>query len=119
MIVRTGGYIWLYPFLYVCSVVTVECFITVLRGYVCCYVWKKNTPPVSAIAERRYMGLYEVILSTSMLSFGMRTMLANFHLCAVMLVLRARGHICFRWLMHSLSGSCDLLFLLCFIASWT
>ena len=30
-----------------------------------------------------------------------------------------RGPLCFRCLRFSLSGSCELLFLLCFIASWT
>ena len=35
------------------------------------------------------MGLYEVPLSMSLLGFGMGTMLANFHICGIMLVLRA------------------------------
>ena len=35
--------------------------------------------PVSAITERRDMGLYEVPLSVSLLGFGMGTMLDNFH----------------------------------------
>ena len=34
------------------------------------------------------MGLYEVPLSMSLLSFGMWTRLANFHMCDIMLVLR-------------------------------
>ena len=34
------------------------------------------------------MGLYEVALSISLLSFGMGTMLANFHMCGIMVVLR-------------------------------
>ena len=74
------------------------------------------------------MGLYEVSLSMSLLGFGMGTMLANFLMCDILLVLRAvfnmlvrnaspRGTICFRCLMLSLSGPCELLFLLCFIAS--
>ena len=53
------------------------------------------------------MGLYEVPLSMSLLGFGMGTMLANFHMCGIMLVLRAvfnmlvrnaspRGPMCFR-----------------------
>ena len=56
-------------------------------------------------------------------------MLANFHMCGIMLLLRAvlnilvrnaspRGTICFRCLLFSLSGPCELLFLLCFISSW-
>ena len=35
------------------------------------------------------MGRYEVSLSMSLLGFGMGTMLANFHMCGIMLVLRA------------------------------
>ena len=35
------------------------------------------------------MGLYEVPLSMSKLGFGMGTMLANLHMCGIMLVLRA------------------------------
>ena len=53
-----------------------------------------------------------------------------FHMCGIMFVLRAvfnmlvrnaspRGPMCFRCLMFILSGPCELLFLLCFIASWT
>ena len=55
------------------------------------------------------MGLYEVPLSVSLLGFGMGTMLANFHMCGIMLVLRAvfdmlvrnaspRGPMCFKCL---------------------
>ena len=76
------------------------------------------------------MGLYEVPLSISSLGFGIGTMLANFHMCGIMLALKAvlnilvrnaspRGPMCFRCLMFNLSGPCDLLFLLCCIASWT
>ena len=84
---------------------------------------------VSAITERRDMGLYEVPLSMSLVGFGMGTMLANFHVCGIMLVVRAvfnmlvgnaspRGPMCFKCLMFSLSRPCELLFLLCFISSW-
>ena len=76
------------------------------------------------------MGLYVVPLSMSLMGFGMGTMKVNFHMCGIMLVLRAvfnmlvrnaspRGPMCFRCLMFNLSGPCELLFLLCFIASWT
>ena len=76
------------------------------------------------------MGLYEMPLPMPWLGFGMGTMLANFHMCGIMLVLRAvfnmlvrnaspRGHMCFKGLKFSLSGPCELLFLLSFIASWT
>ena len=69
------------------------------------------------------MGLYEVPLSVSLLGFGIGTMLANFHMCGIMLVLRAvfnmlvrnaspRGPMCFRCLMFNFSGPCELLFLL-------
>ena len=75
------------------------------------------------------MGLDEMPLCMSLLGFGMGTMLANFHVCGIMLLLRAvlnmlvrnaspRGLMCFRCLIFSLSGPCELLFF-CFIASWT
>ena len=122
----------------VCSAVTVECcvlypcFVPVLRGcvwYVCCYVRKKALLQF-AITERKDMGIYEVPLSISLLGFRMGTMLANFHVCPIMLLVRAvfnmivsnaspRRPMCFRCLMFSLSGPCELLFLLCFITSWT
>ena len=35
------------------------------------------------------MSLYEVPLSMSLLGFGIGTMLSNFHMCGIMLVLRA------------------------------
>ena len=69
------------------------------------------------------MSLCEVSLSMCLLGFGMGAMLANFHVCGIMLVLRAvfnmivrspRWPMCFRFLMFS-----ELLFLLCVITSWT
>ena len=62
--------------------------------------------------------MYEVPLSMS--GFGMGTMLANFHMCGIMLVLRAvfnmlvsnaspREPMCLG-AMFSLSGPCELLF---------
>ena len=61
VIVRAGGAIWLKPFatvlFSVCSAVTVEC----------CVLYSS---PVSAITERRDMGLYEVPLSVSLLGLG-------------------------------------------------
>ena len=71
------------------------------------------------------MGLYGVPLSMFLLGFGMGTMLASFHMCGIMLVLRAvfnmlvRNASPSRCLMFSLSRPCELLFLLCVIASWT
>ena len=57
----------------------------------------------------------------SLLGLGMGTMLANFHMCGIMLVLRAvfnmivrnastREPMCFRCLLFNLSGPCELLF---------
>ena len=74
--------------------------------------------------------MYGVPLSVSLLGFGIGNMLANFHVCGIMFLLRAvlnilvrnaspRGPMCFRWLIFNLSGPCELLFLLCFIAPWT
>ena len=40
---------------------------------------EESSSPVTAITERRDMGLYEVPLSVSLLGFGIGTMLANFH----------------------------------------
>ena len=71
---------------------------------------EEGSSPVSAITEMRDMGLHEVPLSMSLLEFGMGTMLANFHMCGIMLVLRAvlnmlvmnaspMGPMCFRCLM--------------------
>ena len=81
------------------------------------------------------MGLYEVPLYKFLLCVGMRTMLVNFHMCGIMLVLRAvfnmlvrnvspRGPMCFRYLMFSLlyclldlsCGECDVisLYFMCF-----
>ena len=56
------------------------------------------------------MGIYKVPLSMSLLGFGMGPVLANFHMCGIMLLLRAvcnmivtnaspRGSMCFRCLM--------------------
>ena len=65
------------------------CFVPVLHGcvwYVCCYVRKlEGSSPVSAITERRDMGLYGVPLSMSLFGFGMGTMLVNFHMGGIML----------------------------------
>ena len=56
-------------------------------GLVCLRSCKEERySPVSAITEMRDMGLYEVPLSMSLLGFGMRAILANFHMCGIMLV---------------------------------
>ena len=57
------------------------CFVQVLRECVC-------SSPVYAITEMMDMGLYDVPLSMS--AFGMGTMLANFHMCCIMLLLRSK-----------------------------
>ena len=51
------------------------------------------------------MGLYDVFLSMSSLGFGMGTMLAYFHMCYIMLVLRAVFNMLVRKVQESL---CDL-----------
>ena len=111
----------------------VLCFVPVLGGciwYVCCYVRKKALLQCLSNYLEGDIGLYGVPLSMYLLGFGMGSMLANFHMCGIMLLLKAilnilvrnsslRGPMCFGCLMFSLSGQCELLFLLCFIASWT
>ena len=83
------------------------------------YLKKRPFSSVFAITERRDIGLYGVPLSMCLLDFGTGTMLANFHMCGIMLVFRAvfnmlvrnaspRGPMCFRCLMFSLSGLCEL-----------
>ena len=90
VIVRAGGAIWLNPFAMVlfsvCSAVTVECCVLYPFGWVCllcllCLLLCKEegSSQVSAITERRDMGLYDVLLFVSLLGFGIGTMLANFH----------------------------------------
>ena len=44
---------------------------------------------MTAITGKRDIGLYEVSLPVSLLGFRMGTRLANFHMCGIMLVLRA------------------------------
>ena len=130
VIVRTGGAIWLNPFatvlFSVCSAVTLECCILypcVVAVFVMFSVMEGRMlfSSVFAINERRDMGVYEVPLSMSLLGFGIGTMLANFHMCGIMLVRNEspRGPMWFRCLLFNLSGPCELLFLLCFIAFWT
>ena len=67
----------------VCSAVTVECSVLYLccMAFLVCFLLYKEEgfSPVSAITERRNMGLYEVPLSVSLLGFGIGAMLANFH----------------------------------------
>ena len=51
---------------------------------VCLWLCKEEgSSPVSAITERRDMGLYEVTLSVSLLGFGMGTILAT-SICVVL-----------------------------------
>ena len=81
-----------------------------------------------SIARISFLSIFKSLVHS--LSPFIGTMLANFHMCGIMLVLRAvfnmlvrnaeskRAYV-FMCLMFSLSGPCELLFLLCFIASWT
>ena len=84
---------------------------------------EEGSSTVSALTEMMVMGLYAVPLSMSLLWFWMGTMLARFHMCGFMLLLRAvlnmllrnanpRGPMCFRCLIFRFSGPYELLFLL-------
>ena len=139
VIVRARRAIWLNAFatvlFTVCSAVTVECrglypYCVGVFGMFAVMYGRRLFSSVFAITDRRDMGLYDVPLSMSLLGFGMGTMLANFHMCGIMLVLKAvfnmlvrnaspREPMWFRCLMFNLSGPYELLFLLCFIVSWT
>ena len=76
---------------------------------------EEGSSSVSAITKRRDMGLYEAPLSMSLLGFGMGIMLANFHMCGIMLLFRAvlnmlaintspRGPMCFWCLIYIICG---------------
>ena len=68
------------------------CLVSVLRGCLVCLLLCKEEgySSVSAITEWRDMGLYEVSLSMhSSFLDGDHCMLANFHMCGIILVLRA------------------------------
>ena len=62
-----------------CTCVAWVCFV--------CLLLCKEEGSSPAITERRDMDLYEVPLSMSLLGFGMGSMLANFHMCGIMLLL--------------------------------
>ena len=48
-----------------------------------------DLPRKESLHKRRDMDLYEVSLYMSLLGFGMWTMLANCHMCGIMMLLRA------------------------------
>ena len=50
---------------------------------------EEGSSPVSAITERSDMGLYGVALVYVFVGFRLGTILAHFHMCDIMLVLRA------------------------------
>ena len=109
------------------------CFVPVLHGcvwYVCCYVrkiallqclcnyWEEGYGPVwgafvcvivgfwdrNYVSQLPYVRYYVFVRS----SFNILVRNAS-----------PRGPMCFRCLIFNLPGPCELLFLLCFIASWT
>ena len=108
------------------------CFVPVLHGcvwYVCCYVRKKALLQCLAITERRAMGLYEVPLSVSLLGFGIyyvsQLPCVRYYVFVkssfkhTRVECESKRAMCLRCLIFNLSGPCELLFLLCFIASRT
>ena len=48
---------------------------------------EEGSSPVYTFTESIDLGMYEMPLSMSLLDFGMWTMLANFHMCGIMLLL--------------------------------
>ena len=78
-----------YRHYYYCHPCRMLCFFTRV-AWVCLLLCKEEgSSPVSVITGRMDMGLYEVPLSMSLSGLWMGTMLANFHVCGIMLVLRA------------------------------
>ena len=69
---------------------------------------------MSAITERRDMGIYEVHL---FMSFWMGTMLANFHLCGIILLLRTVLNILVRITAVCSPLSSLLMLFLCVISN--
>ena len=88
------GAIWLNPFatvLFMCVVPSLYSVVfCTLVAWVCFSVIKgrRLLSGVFVITERRDKCRYEVPLSIALLGFGMGTMLTNFHMCGIMLVLR-------------------------------
>ena len=68
------------------------CFVSELRrcvGIFAVMYGKRFFSSVFAIAKKRNMGQHDVPLSMSLVGFGMGTVLAKFHMYAILLVLRA------------------------------
>ena len=85
---------------------------------------------VFAITETKDMGQYEVPSFyifvvfwdrdyVSQLSYVRDYVVVKSILSMIVINASLRGSMCFMCLIFSLSGPCELLFLLCFIASWT
>ena len=80
---------------------------------------------VFAMGESSDMGLYDVSRVVSLPGLGIGIILAIFHVCEILFVLRERLNIAVRYvsavtprcLIFMLSGPVDLLFLACLIAS--
>ena len=113
----------------VCSTVTVECYVPVLRGCVCCYVRKKAVLQCLQLLRGEIWACMRCLVYVfvwfwdgdyvSQLPYvwyyvGVKSSFQHAREEA-----SPRGPMCFRCLMFNLSGPCELLFLLCFIASWT
>ena len=115
----------------VCNAVTVECCVLYpwCMGMFAVMEERRYFSSIFAITERRDIGRYEMPLTMPLLGFRIWTILANFHMCCIMLLrsvlnilvrnMSRRGPMCFMCLVFSLPGVCELLFVLCFIASWT
>ena len=132
------GAIWLNPFatvlFSVCSDVTVVlCFVPVFHEcvwYACCYVKKKAL--LQCLCNYREEGYRPVCgaLVCVIVGFWDRDCVSQLPCLRYYGVVKnslsifvrnasPRGPMYFRCLIFCLSGPCELLFLLCFIASWT
>ena len=114
----------------VCSAVTVEClwFVPVLREcvwFVCGYVRKKTLLQcLCNYREDGYGSVYVFVgywdgYYVSQLPYVWYYVGVKSSVQHAREEWSPRGPMCFRCLMFNLSGPCELLFLLCFIASWT
>ena len=123
VIVHTGGAIWLNPFatvlFSVCSAVTVEC----CALYPCCMgvfavCKEEGSSPVSLQLLRGGIWACMRCPCLCLSWFWDRDYVSQLP-CVRYYVFVKSSFKRFRCLIFNLSGPCELLFLLCFIASWT
>ena len=135
VILRSGGLFWLKPVAMVvfllCSAVLVEWLLlkqccVEMCGMLFVMYGSSVFVSVFAITERGEMGLYDVPMLMSLFGFGIGMMFAGYHVLGMLLLFSDVLYMLVRYASPSgpmglrclipLSGSVELLFLLCYIA---